>query len=193
MPSEEAVAGFSLCGFFGLCGIFLFYTKDLSDVGPLTPRAKIIYTFGTLLVFVGQLRHGIQQLQCCDWAHLGPKLKVPDSMSTFFSNGSNSKLKISEAYLHEKIFEITIIRLTMSEIKTIIYYPGFYSSLIYQNWGNGSDVKITPNLLQNSNFLLILESWINFVSILFILMKFSIKFETLAISSSFLSQRAVKA
>ena len=45
----------------------------------------------------------------------------------------------------------------------------------------------------NSNFLLILESWINFISILFILMKYSIQFETLAISLSFISQRAVKA
>ena len=44
-----------------------------------------------------------------------------------------------------------------------------------------------------SNFLLILESWINCISILFILMKYIIQFETLAISLSFISQRAVKA
>ena len=49
------------------------------------------------------------------------------------TNGWNSKKKIREAYFHKKIFEITIIRLTMAEIKTILYYPGFYSSLRYQN------------------------------------------------------------
>ena len=38
-----------------------------------------------------------------------------------------------------------------------------------------------------------LELWINFIPNLFILMKFSTKFETLAISLSFISQRAVKA
>ena len=41
--------------------------------------------------------------------------------------------------------------------------------------------------------MLILGSWINLISILFILMKYSIQFEKLDISLSFISQRAVKA
>ena len=41
------------------------------------------------------------------------------------TNGWNSKKKIREAYLYKKIFEITIIRLTMAEIKQFSIIQAF--------------------------------------------------------------------
>ena len=41
------------------------------------------------------------------------------------TNGWNSKKKIREAYFYKKIFEITIIRLTMAEIKQFSIIQAF--------------------------------------------------------------------
>ena len=50
---------------------------------------------------------------------------IPLLMSVLVTNGWNFKKKIHEAYMYKKIFEITIIRLTMAEIKQFSIIQAF--------------------------------------------------------------------
>ena len=105
-------------------------------------------------------------------------------------------MKICEAYLYMKIFEIIIVWIWMSmgmiKQSSIIYASTLQHSEIlkvrkcreFQN-----HIKFAPKF----NFPVVLEPLIKIISILSILLKFNIKFEMLAISLFLISRRALKA